>query len=161
MAAQEKSVLFVCLGNICRSVMAESILKHMVSERGQESEWLIDSAATSDYEIGSTPDPRTNKTLRNHELPESDHIARQVKKKDFDRFHYIFGFDGSNMNKLERLKPAGSPVVVKMFGDYDPESKDDPTIEDPYYSRNPKAFETVYGQCERACKNFLDSVSSS
>ncbi|PIK37531.1 putative low molecular weight phosphotyrosine protein phosphatase isoform X1 [Apostichopus japonicus] len=65
-------------GNICRSVMAESILKHMVAEKGQEKEWIIDSAATSDYEIGSTPDSRTNLTLKGNNLPESDHIARQA-----------------------------------------------------------------------------------
>lgn len=60
--------------------MAESILKHMVAEKGQENDWIIDSAATSDYEIGSTPDPRTNQTLRGKEIPESDHIARQVSQ---------------------------------------------------------------------------------
>lgn len=158
MAAQDKSVLFVCLGNICRSVMAESILKHMVAEKGQENDWIIDSAATSDYEIGSTPDPRTNQTLRGKEIPESDHIARQIKKKDFSKFHYIFGFDESNMHKLNRLKPSDSSAVVKMFGEYGAHSEDDKVIHDPYYSDGMAAFNRVYDQCYRSCKVFLEKV---
>ncbi|XP_071852116.1 low molecular weight phosphotyrosine protein phosphatase 1-like isoform X1 [Apostichopus japonicus] len=149
--------ILLYVGNICRSVMAESILKHMVAEKGQEKEWIIDSAATSDYEIGSTPDSRTNMTLKGNNLPESDHIARQIKKKDFDKFHYIFGFDDSNMNKLQRMKPEGSSVVVKKFGSYGAESKDDTVIEDPYYSSSMDAFDKVYEQCLRSCKVFLEN----
>ncbi|XP_058033691.1 low molecular weight phosphotyrosine protein phosphatase isoform X4 [Ahaetulla prasina] len=132
-AGQTKSVLFVCLGNICRSPIAEAVFRKLVTEENLENKWIIDSGAVSDWNVGRYPDPRALNCLRNHEI-ETAHKARQVTKDDFLSFDYILCMDESNLN-------------------YDPEKQ--LIIEDPYYG-NDEDFETVYQQCLRCCKEFLE-----
>ena len=93
-------VLFVCLGNICRSPMAEGLLKKMVAEDGQSDRFLIDSAATSTYEVGRSPHKGTKKILEIENVDTSQMIARQITEEDFQRFDWIIGMDQSNVEDL-------------------------------------------------------------
>ncbi|XP_070564910.1 low molecular weight phosphotyrosine protein phosphatase-like isoform X1 [Ptychodera flava] len=156
MAASKKSVLFVCLGNICRSPMAECVLRNMVHDRGDQKMWEIDSAATSTYELGDPPDPRTITTLKNHGL-KSDHIARQITRDDFTKFQYIFGMDESNLRNINAVKPNESTANIMLLGSYDP--KGHKIIQDPYYG-GVAGFEVVFEQVTRCCEEFLKEVYS-
>ncbi|XP_067878180.1 low molecular weight phosphotyrosine protein phosphatase isoform X6 [Heterodontus francisci] len=100
MAGGQQSVLFVCLGNICRSPIAEAIFRKQVTDRGIISKWKIDSAATSTYEIGNPADERGQRCLMKHGIS-TNHIARQVTKNDFLTFDYILCMDESNLRYIK------------------------------------------------------------
>ncbi|XP_033638906.1 low molecular weight phosphotyrosine protein phosphatase-like isoform X1 [Asterias rubens] len=154
-ASANKSVLFVCLGNICRSTMAEAMLKHELKARDVMSEWTVDSAATSTYEIGNEPDDRGNDLLQENGIEKNRHRARQITKQDYTKFHYIFGFDDDNLSILNQRKPAGSTSLVRLLGDLDPQK--DRIIVDPYYY-DKAAFEKVFVQNKRCLEAFLKEV---
>ncbi|XP_029451639.1 low molecular weight phosphotyrosine protein phosphatase isoform X2 [Rhinatrema bivittatum] len=156
-ATAPKSVLFVCLGNICRSPIAEAVFRKLVTDENAENQWRIDSAATSTYEIGNPPDYRGQACMRKHGI-NMNHIARQVTKDDFLSFDYVLCMDESNLRDLKR---KASPIKnckakIELLGSYDPQKR--LIIEDPYYG-NDEDFETVYQQCVRCCKSFLEKYS--
>ncbi|XP_039255794.1 low molecular weight phosphotyrosine protein phosphatase-like [Styela clava] len=161
MSVVPRSALFVCLGNICRSPIAEATFKHLVSERGQANDWDVDSAATSRYEIGNPPDPRGQACMKRHDIFKhvEKHRARQITKDDYNKFDYIFGMDDSNMSDLKRMAPSGGHKA-KLFklGEFDSDKSCESTIEDPYYATGDKEFEEVYEQVKRSCSGFLDSL---
>ncbi|XP_070843979.1 low molecular weight phosphotyrosine protein phosphatase isoform X2 [Chaetodon trifascialis] len=152
-----KSVLFVCLGNICRSPIAEAVFRKMATDAGVVDKWVIDSGATSDWNIGSTPDARGLACLRKHGI-ETSHRARQVTKEDFMSFEYILCMDESNLSELNRKAKLAknSQAKIELLGSYDPEKQR--IIKDPYYGSD-EDFEKVYQQCVRCCKAFLESNS--
>ncbi|XP_069462156.1 low molecular weight phosphotyrosine protein phosphatase isoform X1 [Ambystoma mexicanum] len=116
-AAENKSVLFVCLGNICRSPIAEAVFRNLVVEKGLTNQWRIDSAATSTYEIGSPPDYRGEACMKRHGIS-MNHIARQVTKDDFLSYDYMLCMDESNLReRMKILKQSTSNVldVVNHF----------------------------------------------
>ncbi|XP_033638907.1 low molecular weight phosphotyrosine protein phosphatase-like isoform X2 [Asterias rubens] len=154
-ASANKSVLFVCLGNICRSPMGESMLVHMLEERGVADDWLVDSAATSTYQIDKEPDHMANTVLVENGIKKSHHKGRQITKQDYTKFHYIFGFDDDNLSILNQRKPAGSTSLVRLLGDLDPQK--DRIIVDPYYY-DKAAFEKVFVQNKRCLEAFLKEV---
>ncbi|XP_076874844.1 low molecular weight phosphotyrosine protein phosphatase isoform X1 [Brachyhypopomus gauderio] len=151
------SVLFVCLGNICRSPIAEAVFRKMASDSGVLEKWLIDSAATSDWNPGSFPDARGLACLRSHGI-ETDHRARQVTKDDFMSFEYILCMDESNLRDLKRKANAvkSCKSKIELLGSYDPQQQ--LIINDPYYGSE-QDFEEVYEQCVRCCKAFLEKNS--
>ncbi|XP_035534780.1 low molecular weight phosphotyrosine protein phosphatase isoform X2 [Morone saxatilis] len=155
--AGKKSVLFVCLGNICRSPIAEAVFQKMATDAGVVDKWVIDSGATSDWNIGSLPDARGLACLRNHGI-ETDHRARQVTKEDFLNFEYILCMDENNLSELNRKAKLVKDYKAKieLLGSYDPQKQR--IIKDPYYGSD-EDFEKVYEQCVRCCKAFLESNS--
>ncbi|KAL4630484.1 low molecular weight phosphotyrosine protein phosphatase isoform X2 [Arapaima gigas] len=155
--SSSKSVLFVCLGNICRSPIAEAVFRKMAAERGVANDWVIDSGAVSDWNTGSSPDARALACLKKHDI-ETDHRARQVTKEDFAAFDYILCMDESNLRDLNRKANAvkNSKAKIELLGTYDPQKQ--LIIQDPYYGTD-EDFETVYEQCLRCCKAFLESHS--
>uniref|UniRef100_UPI0037E9153E low molecular weight phosphotyrosine protein phosphatase isoform X2 n=1 Tax=Semicossyphus pulcher TaxID=241346 RepID=UPI0037E9153E len=156
-ASGSKSVLFVCLGNICRSPIAEAVFRKMATDAGVVDKWVIDSGATSDWNIGSLPDDRGLACLRNHGI-ETSHRARQVTKDDFMSFEYILCMDESNLSELERRAKLAknTNAKIELLGSYDPQKQR--IIKDPYYGGD-EDFEKVYQQCVRCCKAFLENNS--
>ncbi|XP_061602539.1 low molecular weight phosphotyrosine protein phosphatase isoform X2 [Cololabis saira] len=154
MASGNKSVLFVCLGNICRSPIAEAVFKKMATDADVVNKWVIDSGATSDWNIGSSPDARGLACLRKHGI-ETSHRARQVTKDDFMSFEYILCMDENNLSDLKKKANSVKDyrAKIELLGSYDPQKQ--LIIKDPYYGSD-SDFENVYEQCVRCCKAFLD-----
>ncbi|KAM0792779.1 hypothetical protein ACM66B_002549 [Microbotryomycetes sp. NB124-2] len=145
-------VLAVCLGNICRSPMAEAVLQDLAEKRGLDVK--VDSAGTAGYHIGEEPDERTVATCKKHGVP-IDSLARQLERADFDKFDYIVGMDEMNMENIRRIQPTGSKAKVAMFGEYG----DGKPIRDPYYGGN-SGFETCFKQCTSYSEGLLDAIAA-
>ena len=155
--ADRIGVLFVCLGNICRSPLAEAVFRSEVEAAGLSDRFHIDSAGTSDYHIGDSPDPRTVQTAAARGV-RVEHAARQVSARDFDRFDYILAMDGANLGRVERLAGrAGQDTVTGLLRAFDPASDDDAEVPDPYYG-GPRGFEDVHDLVEAACRGLLEHI---
>lgn len=151
--SEKKSALFICLGNICRSPIAEAVFITLLKERNITEQWIVDSAAMASYHIGKGPDERAMSTLKAHKVIYS-HKVRQIQNEDFQKFDFIFGMDNENMRSLNRQAPAKSTSKLLLLGDFDPQG--DRIIRDPYYDDDDIGFEKCYQQCIRSCASFLD-----
>lgn len=140
-------VLMVCLGNICRSPMAEAVLAAMAPA------WTVDSAGTGHWHVGSPPDPRTIAELARHGLA-SRHRGRQVSPEDFRRFDLILAMDRQNLRALASLRPADATARVGLLGACDPAGAAE--VPDPYED-GPEAFAAIYVQIERCCRALVAS----
>nr|MBI2904420.1 low molecular weight phosphotyrosine protein phosphatase [Chloroflexota bacterium] len=154
-------ILFVCLGNICRSPLAESIFKDMAAQAGRGDEFEVDSAGTYDGHVGHPADRRTRAVAAAHGLT-LDHTVRQVAQADFDTFDLILAMDFENKADLlsfSALTPE-QKAKVKLFREYDPQARGsfDMNVPDPYYGAS-NGFELVYAMLERTAKGLLASLS--
>jgi len=152
-------VLFVCLGNICRSPTAEAVLRGLAAREAPGLTLIVDSAGTADYHVGDPPDRRSQAAgaARGYDL--SGLRARQVERGDFDRFDLLLAMDRSNRDALLALAPPQARERVRLFMDYAPESghRDVP---DPYYG-GPAGFEQVLDLAEAASRGLLREVRRS
>ena len=128
-----KKILFVCLGNICRSPMAEFVFKDIVKKEGKEKKFYIESAATSTEEIGSDMHYGTKEILDRYHIPYKKHTARQLKKEDYDKFDYIIGMDSGNIGGILRIVGEDNQNKVYKLLDFANETRD---IADPWYTGN-------------------------
>ncbi len=144
-------ILMVCLGNICRSPMAEAVLAHLVAGRKDAAGWTIDSAGTGDWHVGHPPDHRTIEVLHRHGI-RTTHRARQVQPGDFTRFDVIYAMDRKNLANLEHLRPEDATATIRLLGHHDPQGESE--VPDPYYDGRPE-FEQVYDQVHRCCEALL------
>ncbi|CAO1625079.1 unnamed protein product [Parajaminaea phylloscopi] len=156
-ASQDESrlnVLFCCLGNICRSPMAEAVFIHTVEQAGLRDRFgTIDSCGTGAYHVGEEPDERTVAVLRKNGISTTC-LARAISKEDFHTFDYILGMDSNNMRNLKDMQPKGSKARVHLFGEFD----DGKPIYDPYYGIGGSGFQSTYEQCVRYSKALLKHV---
>ncbi|XP_055315809.1 low molecular weight phosphotyrosine protein phosphatase 1-like [Sitodiplosis mosellana] len=152
----QKKALFICLGNICRSPIAEAVFIDEVKKAGEESKWEIDSAAIGSWHVGRSPESRAQATMKKHNLAYNNK-ARQIKTPDFKKYDYIFGMDEENIADLKERCPKDGTAKILMLGDFDPEG--DRIIRDPYYDGGSEGFEKCYQQAVRSCKGFLEKVA--
>ncbi|PWN96202.1 phosphotyrosine protein phosphatases I, partial [Tilletiopsis washingtonensis] len=116
MPSEPPSILFVCLGNICRSPMAEAVFAHLVDELGLKGRvGKVDSCGTGAYHQGEKADSRTLAVLAQHSIASSCR-ARRLRGSDFDDFTYVLGMDAANVRNLHAQKPRGSKAIVELFG---------------------------------------------
>lgn len=149
------SVLFVCLGNICRSPLAEGVLLHLVEEAGLGDGVRVDSAGTGAWHVGERPDPRSLEVAERHgiELPGR---ARRVTEDDFHHFDRIVAMDRSNLSDLESLRPEGARATLSLLRDHDPDPGEG-EVPDPYYGGD-DGFDRVYEMVRRSCAALLDDL---
>ena len=147
-----KQVLFVCLGNICRSPMAEAVMRDLVKKRGLSGDIKIDSAGTSNYHIGEPPHKGTKAKLQEYNISTSGMKARQLKSSDLQNFDYIVCMDASNVKNTVEMLRAESDAKVFRFLDLTPHKKDVP---DPWYTGD---FQETYDLCVEGCEALLAKI---
>ncbi len=143
------SVLFVCLGNICRSPLAEGAARKVAGERGRAHRYVFDSAATADYHEGEPFDPRVGAVLKKHGAY-FEHRARQIQAADFHDFELILAMDEENLRDLERLAPTGATARVALIT----EPWGGGRVSDPYYADD-WACEQTYLELENLVSRWL------
>ena len=149
--------MFVCLGNICRSPLAEGVFRHQVAAAGLTEHFIIDSAGTSSWHIGDPPDARTTAVARARGVQLSG-AARQVVLKDLSNFDYVLLMDEENLINVRRIaKGKSTSAEVKLLREFDPEAFGDFDVPDPYYG-GPRGFELVHDIVERSCAALLEHI---
>ena len=144
-------VLFVCLGNICRSTMAESMFTHMVKEKGMEGQFEIDSAATSREEIGNPPHYGTVNKLQEVGIPLVPHRARQMTRADYDYYDYLIGMDAANIRNMQRIAGGHGEKIFKLL-DFVSGKGRGRDVADPWYTDN---FDETYHDLRSGLSAFL------
>ena len=153
-----KRILFICLGNICRSPAADGIMRHLISEQGLDDQFLIDSAGIGSWHVGQLPDRRMRRQGERHGYT-FDHCARQFSVADFDRFDLIVVMDQENYHDVSRQarSDADRRKIIRM-SDYLQHHPGQHTIPDPYYGSD-RDFEYVIELLEDACSVLLQKLT--
>ncbi len=150
-------VLFVCLGNICRSPTAEGVFRHKLRMAGLEQQVRVDSAGTGDWHVGKAPDQRTCQAAQRRGYALHDLRARQVEAADFQRFDLILAMDLNNLSDLQCLRPATAQADLDLFLRRYALALDE--VPDPYYGGE-AGFEQVLDLVEQACDGLLQEIRS-
>lgn len=151
-------ILFICLGNICRSPMAEGIFRNLVEDSGAGDQFHIDSAGLGAWHVGDPPDSRGQETLRRHGIDISGQQARQVTIEDFNDFDLLIAMDCSNREALQALAPAGMAHKVRLFLEF-AENARVVEVPDPYYGSD-GGFEGVRDLITQASQGLLADLTS-
>jgi len=149
------SVLFVCLGNICRSPLAEAALRAEARRIGLDVE--VDSAGTGDWHIGAPPDRRAQAVARRHGIDISGYRARQVQPADFWHFDDIVALDADNLAALRRIAPAGAPARLSLLLDHVPGRTGEP-VADPYYGKD-DGFEATWADVSAGARGLARELA--
>lgn len=148
-------VLFVCMGNICRSPTAEGVFRHKVEQKNLQEQISIDSAGTHAYHVGNPPDQRAQDAALKRDINLSQQRARRVSADDFSEFDYVIAMDESNLDDLLSICPAGYEDRLHLFLAFsDSENKEVP---DPYYGQG-RGFEIVLNLVEDASEGLLKHI---
>lgn len=156
---EKVKVLFVCMGNICRSPTAEGVFTKLVQEHKLEKHFKIDSAGTHAYHVGNAPDSRAQSVARERGIDLSHLRARQVVFGDFEDFDYVLAMDDDNYSILIESCPEQHRSKVKYFLDYAPHLNER-EVPDPYYGGS-YGFERVLDMVEQASAGFLQALQES
>lgn len=152
-------ISFVCLGNICRSPLAQGVFQDLVKREKLDHKIIISSAGTSAWHVGDLPDKRMCQTAQAKGIQLRSR-ARQFQRKDYARFDLVLAMDEDNLAKLEAIAPKTLPEdKLMLFRSFDPENNGDLDVPDPYYG-GAKGFEAVYEMVARTCPPLLDYIKS-
>lgn len=151
----KNKILFVCHGNICRSPMAEFVLKHKVSQLGISDEFEIASAATSTEEIGNPVYPLVRELLNKHHISCKGKVARQISKHDYQYYDHIIVMDNNNLRNLNRILGSDTSQKISLLMDYTETHRD---VADPWYTRD---FEKTWDDVQRGCDGLLEFLGYS
>lgn len=153
------NICFVCLGNICRSPLAQGVFERLVESEGLQDKILTASAGTGDWHVGAPPDRRMSETARIKGISLKNR-AKQFQAVDFNRFDLVLAMDRHNKIELENLcSPSVAENRLKLFRSFDAEANDDLDVPDPYYG-GAGGFENVFQIVHRTCPNILDFAKS-
>ena len=147
-----KKILFICHGNICRSPMAEFVMKKLVRERGLADRFTIASAATSTEEIGNGVYPPVRRLLAQHGIDCSGKTARQMRKSDYEEYDLIIGMDSANFRNMNRICGGDPEGKIHLLMDYTARPGN---VADPWYTGD---FETTWRDVNEGCRGLLDSI---
>ena len=148
-------VLFVCHGNICRSPMAEFVMKDLVQKAGLSHQIQVDSAATSSEEIGNSIHYGTRRKLQEKGIPFDDHRARRMTKRDYETYDLLIGMETMNIRNMMRITQGDPLHKISRILDHTPHPRD---IDDPWYTGN---FDITYEQIREGCEALLQKLSAS
>lgn len=147
-----KKILFVCHGNICRSPMAECVLKHMVKNQGRAGDFFVDSAATSREEIGNPIYPPAVRKLKAEGVPLTGHRAVQMTREDYDKYDLLLAADSANVRNMTRITGGDPEGKIRRLLDYTRRPRD---IADPWYTGN---FDITYDDIVEGCEALLKQL---
>jgi len=148
-------ICFVCLGNICRSPLAEGVFKRLVAQAGLDGRFHVESAGMGAWHVGEPPDPRSQSVALAHGI-RLDGTAQQFKARGFARFDRVIALDADIASDLRRLAPGEAERrKIHLLREYDPQARGDLDVPDPYYGGR-EDFERVYQMIERSCRGLLE-----
>lgn len=150
------NILFVCMGNICRSPTAHGVFDEMVREHGMEDVIHVDSAGTHAYHIGERPDPRAREVAKNNGYDISYVRARGLSEKDYFKFDYLLAMDKTNLSSLQVKSPLNERDKLQLFLNFHPE-KSGEEVPDPYF-KDSDLFGTVFELVEQGCQHLLKAM---
>src|ERR687885_1007325 len=149
-------ILFVCMGNICRSPIAQGIFEDLVRREGLEGEISVDSAGTHSYHVGTPPDERAQRSARRRGLDLGSQRARRIRPEDCEEFDYVLTMDEENYRAVAALCQGGS-AEVRPFLDYAP-GRAETEVPDPFYGESLEGFEYVLDLVEEAAEGLLEEI---
>ncbi len=155
-----RKILFVCHGNICRSPMAEFVMKDLVKKAGREGEFLIASAATSTEEIGNPVYPPARRKLAQHGISCAGKTARQLRREDYGEYDLLIGMDGENLRAMRRICGGDPDGKIRLLLDFAGDSQDASArpreVADPWYTGD---FDATWRDVEAGCRGLLETLT--
>lgn len=147
-------VLFVCLGNICRSPMAEAVFRHLLIKEGLDGKIEVDSAGTGDWHVGEPPHKGTQKKLDEYTIDYSSIRARQLKQSDLNHFHYVIAMDEKNLKDISIIAGKNPTAYIARLMDF-VEDETIVDVPDPYFTGN---FDLTYELVKEGCVQLLNFI---
>jgi protein-tyrosine phosphatase len=157
MSGEVKSVLFVCMGNICRSPMVEGVFKSAIEDTSLAKQIYVDSAGTGSWHEGNLPDPRAVQTMQRYDIDMTDQRSRPIRRSDYSEFDLILAMDHDNLDVLIANAPIKEQHKIHLFMEF--ALGQDTPIPDPYYGEG-DGFETVYRMLDEGCSGLVEKLEA-
>ena len=154
---KKTKVMFVCMGNICRSPTAHAVMQHLLEQRGLSDQFVIESSGTHAYHVGESPDKRSQQTAMARGIDMSNLTAQKIAITDYDEFDWILAMDQENLALIEYYAPENPTAKWCLLMDFAKNFPDQSIVPDPYYGGE-QGFEAVFDMVEDACQGFLEEV---